>query len=138
MIDRTKRIIKFVESNNHLKSFRVNSRYEDYSAPLNERIQPSVEQWLRGFMDADMVVTDSFHACVFSIIFNKPFVVVGNNKRGNTRFDSLLKTFGLADRFLYDINDIERMNSTIDWDSVNAIIEELRNLSLNFIKLNLS
>ncbi len=136
--EHTKRIIKFVESNNHLKSFRVNSRYEDYSAPLNERIQPSVEQWLRGFMDADMVVTDSFHACVFSIIFNKPFVVVGNNKRGNTRFDSLLKTFGLADRFLYDINDIERMNSTIDWDSVNAIIEELRNLSLNFIKLNLS
>ena len=136
--ERTKRIIELVEANNHLKSFRVNSKYEDNSAPLNERIQPSVEQWLRGFMDAEMVLTDSFHACVFSIIFNKPFIVVGNNKRGNTRFDSLLKTFGLSDRFLFDINDLERMNSAIEWCKVNTIIEKLKMDSIDFIKGSLS
>lgn len=43
--------------------FHVNSRVEVQNAPLAERIQPPVEQWLRGFMDARMVVTDSFHAC---------------------------------------------------------------------------
>ena len=43
-------------------------------------------------------MTDSFHACVFSILFNKPFVVVGNASRGNTRFDSLLEMFELQNR----------------------------------------
>lgn len=32
---------------------------------------PSVEKWLAAFRDADFVVTDSFHACVFSILFQK-------------------------------------------------------------------
>ena len=74
--------------------FHGNSRVEDWSAPLAERIQPPVEQWLRGFMDADLVITDSFHACVFSIIFNKKFIVMGNSHRGTARINSLLRTFG--------------------------------------------
>lgn len=60
--------------------------------------QLSVEEWLQGIYDAKVVVTDSFHACVFSILFNKPFVVVGNASRGNTRFDSLLEMFELQNR----------------------------------------
>lgn len=49
--------------------FAVNNPYEgDNTKPLNQRIKPSVEAWLRGFYDADFVITDSFHACVFSII----------------------------------------------------------------------
>lgn len=60
--------------------------------------QLSVEEWLRGIYDAEIVVTDSFHACVFSILFNRPFVVVGNASRGNTRFDSLLEMFELQGR----------------------------------------
>lgn len=83
--------------------FRGNSRVDDWSAPLAERIQPPVEQWLRGFMDAELVVTDSFHACVFSILFHKPFVVVGNKGRGLTRVKSLLKIFGL-EKALYSCN----------------------------------
>ena len=65
--------------------FRVNSKVENKKAPLQERIQPSVEQWLRGFYDTEFIVTDSFHACVFSILFNKPFIVVGNANRGMSR-----------------------------------------------------
>lgn len=75
-------------------SYTVNSRVEDACAPIEERVQPPIEEWLRGFRDAEFVVTDSFHGSVFSMVFNKPFAVVINTKRGRARFDSLLNLFG--------------------------------------------
>lgn len=59
---------------------------------------PSVEEWLRSFRDAEFVFTDSFHGCVFSLIFRKPFIAYGNAKRGMARFISLLKTFEQSNR----------------------------------------
>ena len=38
-------------------------------APLKDRIYPRVTQWLRAFMDAQCVLTDSFHGCAFAILF---------------------------------------------------------------------
>ncbi len=61
-----------------------------------------VEEWLRCFRDAKCVVTDSFHGCVFSIIFDKPFVVISNAGRGSTRMESLTRMFGLNDRLIDD------------------------------------
>ena len=43
---------------------------------------PLVEQWLCSFRDANFIITDSFHGCVFSIIYNKPFIAIGNKSRG--------------------------------------------------------
>lgn len=119
-----------------LVPFRVNSRVENDKAPLNERIQPPVEQWLRGFHDAGFVITDSFHACVFSIIFNKPFLAIGNEGRGLSRFKSLLAMFGLEDRLLCNprntgIDDIKCKE--INWDSVNATLAGHREESMQFI-----
>lgn len=44
-------------------------------------------------MDARYVITDSFHGTVFSILFEKPCIVIQNSSRGNDRFQSLLKMF---------------------------------------------
>ena len=90
-------VINKISKEKELTPFRVNSKAKAPHASVEERIQPPVETWLRGFYDAEFVVTDSFHACVFSIIFGKPFVVIGNKDRGMARFESLLKIFGLED-----------------------------------------
>ena len=90
-------MINKISKEKGLVPFRVNAKAKCAGAPVEERIQPPVEAWLRGFHDAEFVVTDSFHACVFSIIFGKPFVVIGNKERGMARFESLLKMFGLED-----------------------------------------
>ena len=55
----------------------------------------SVEDWLAAFRDCKYVITDSFHACIFSIIFNKPFICVANLVRGRSRFDTLIKKFNV-------------------------------------------
>lgn len=56
--------------------------------------------WL--FDHADMVLTDSFHACIFSLLFNKPFTVYDRNwKEGNmnSRLETLLKKFDLERKY---------------------------------------
>lgn len=65
----------------------VNSLY--YSIGPNEFL------WL--IKNAEMVITDSFHATVFSIIFQKDFTVVQRIGEGDTfnRIDTLLKNFDI-------------------------------------------
>ncbi len=123
-------LIEWVAKEKGLVPFRVNSRIEDHAAPLEERIQPPVEQWLRGFYDAEFVVTDSFHACVFSILFGKPFVVVGNKERGMARFESLLKMFGLEDRL---VSSVEDYNHIGDMMCNQATLQERRELSSHYL-----
>lgn len=118
-----------------LVPFRVNAK-GDISLPIESRIAPPVEQWLRGFYDAEFVVTDSFHACVFSILFNKPFLVVGNQKRGLSRFISLLGTFGLEDRLITDISFIPNSKS-IGNNSVCMCLDGQREKSMDFLMTNI-
>ena len=120
------------------RPFYVNSKYQDRTAPIEERVQPPVEEWLRGFHDAKFVITDSFHGCVFSIIYNKPFVVYKNHNRGNARFDSLLKTFNLENRVCKEIVDLHSiLNEPINWDIVNQKLTSLKEVSFKFLKSSL-
>ena len=63
---------------------------------------PSIEQWLRCFRDAQYVVTDSYHGYVFSLIFNKPVLLLYNERRGNARFESLFKITNDIDKWRLD------------------------------------
>lgn len=123
-----------------LEYFKVGAKTDDVHAKMKDRIQPPVERWLRAFMDAEYVLTDSFHGCVFSIIFNKPFWVIGNESRGMARFDSLLKMFGLEDRLLSKYDDIDSVDFSkpIDWGSVNRIKKDWQEKSYTFLNSNLS
>lgn len=102
-----------------------------------ERIYPPITAWLRAFMDAEFIVCDSFHGVVFSIIFNKPFIVIGNEKRGMSRFSSLLKMFSLEERMVTKIEDVDIYQKSIDWETINAIKKEWQKKSITFIKENL-
>lgn len=131
-------IIESIARERDLNPFYVNSRYENPNAPLEERIQQPVEKWLRAFYDAEFVITDSFHACVFSIIFNKPFIVYGNKERGMARFESLLKIFELEERMVSTKKEaIEAINRPIDWEKVNSIHSQWKEKSITFLTENL-
>lgn len=132
------KVIVSVEQALNITAFSVNSKYEDPNAPLEERIQPPVETWLRGFYDADFVVTDSFHACVFSILFEKPFIVYGNKDRGMARFHSLLSIFGLENRLITNSEETQKVIAEpIDWNAVNVKKKEWKEKSINFLKNSL-
>lgn len=99
-------------------------------------IMPSIETWLACIKDADFVVTDSFHGAVFSILFNKPFIVLANPKRGTDRFDTLLAHFDLLDRLLFDFQEEridEILHDNIDWKAVNSLLLSLKLFSIDYL-----
>nr|WP_321356189.1 polysaccharide pyruvyl transferase family protein [uncultured Draconibacterium sp.] len=133
--DEKEEIIEFFASSLRLRRHKINSKTEDHSALLEDRIAPSVENWIAGFYSADFVIIDSFHGCVFSILFNKPFYVIGNSTRGMARFDSLLKIFNLENRLIFSLNDIppQSIHDEIDWNEVNKILQFWQNKSYRYL-----
>ena len=96
-----------------------------------------VSQWLTYLKDAELVVTDSFHCAVFSIIFHKKFVVVANPVRGIARLETLLGKVGLEDRFFTNIEDVLKsgvLDREIDYQEVDKKLEIHRKCSMNFLK----
>ena len=102
--------------------------------------EKTVEEWLAMLRDASFVVTNSFHGTAFSINFNKNFYSISNKSRGNSRFTSLLKSFGLENRLLDDfkyLSSISSNNIAIDWQTVNSRKKVLQDFSIDFLKQNL-
>lgn len=100
-------------------------------ADLSTVVMPPVEQWLRSFMDAKFVITDSFHGTVFSILFEKPCIVIQNSSRGNDRFSSLLKMLCVPP---------EGTSQFIDFrsDEISDHLAELRHRSLRLLSQSTS
>lgn len=135
-------IVSCIAKEKMLTPFYANSQTENHRLTLEERVQPPVEQWLQGFRDAEFVVTDSFHACIFSILYRKPFVVIGNKCRGVTRFESLLQIFGLEGRLVSSYEDYkqkaEELLQPIDYEPVYRILAEKRGEAIKFLEEALS
>jgi len=108
--------------------------------------RPSIEQWITSIRDADAVITDSFHGTVFALIFNRPFVAVGNVERGMARFESLLGRFGLEAHLVQTGGDAaghaqrvaETLRREIDWSAVNETIASERERGLSFLRTELA
>lgn len=137
MLDETK--FCFAERVAHtlgLTAFHVRAKTENPQANLEDRIWPRVTQWIRGFDEAKFVITDSFHGCVFSIIFNKPVVVVEHKIAGNERLYSLLHMLGLKNRMIHSIEELTEslINSEIDFNKVNSIIQAKKKESELFLR----
>lgn len=134
-------IIEKISNKYNLKTFSVMQpkRFSDIDRNgIDECVFPPVEEWIRGFMDAEFVVTDSFHGTVFSIIFNKPFISIANESRGTTRFTSLLKLFQLEDKLVHSLSDFNLTGyKEINWENVNSILEREKTSSIQFLKENL-
>lgn len=112
---------------------------KEYNENISPCIYPPVTEWIAGFMNADFVVTDSFHGTAFSIIFNKPFISIGNKGRGISRFTSILKLLKLEDRLILDASELtdELIDSKINYKKVNEILDAERNKAFKFLKNNL-
>ncbi|GAA4231985.1 polysaccharide pyruvyl transferase family protein [Postechiella marina] len=125
-----------------LKPFTVNGKNISKMpiSKLKTYKYPSVFEWIKGFHDAKYVVTDSFHGTVFCIIFNKQFISIGNKSRGVTRFSSLLKKFNLENRLVLSAEDVNSnlLNTKINYDEVNKILEEQKKLSTSFLVKSLN
>lgn len=95
----------------------------------------SIENWLEGIDNAKYVVTDSFHGSVFSILFNKQFVALGNMSRGQTRFENLFSMFALSNRLVSSTDEAtSSLQKKINYEVVNDMIAQSRVVASVFLK----
>lgn len=98
----------------------------------------SVEEWLWHMKNADFVITDSFHGMVFSILFEKQFVVIGNEERGLSRFTDLLDALDLEERLLFSgKNNYECLKTKINYSKIAEKLKVLQEFSEAFLKESL-
>ena len=85
---------------------------------------------------AEYILTDSFHGTVFSILYNKPFMIFnrfGNDKNSrNSRIDTICSTLNLNER-RYD-GSVIKIENPIDYKDVNNRLRILRESSINFLQ----
>lgn len=96
-------------------------RIVDISLRGSEPLMP-IEDWLSYIKYADHVVTDSFHGCVFSILFGKQFTICANDSGGNGRLRSLFSMLG-----------IDMSSPQIDYTIVYDKLDNLRSHSYDFL-----
>lgn len=121
--------LKIVEiTDRPLKNGRL-SEYKDIEVIYNYDM--GIEEWLGYIKYADCVFTNSFHACCFSILFEKQLFV---GSRNGDKVTHILETFGLENRKINkDSAIVENPLPDIDYSEVRRILEKRRQESSEFI-----
>lgn len=102
---------------------------------LNSKKIPSIESWIKGFADADFVITDSFHGTVFSIIFNKPFISLVNINRGASRFESILDELGFIERLIKDYDEAKVKRLLVNNRDLEVVNDKLKTFKGDSLKI---
>lgn len=90
-----------------------------------------IEEWLGYIKYADCVFTNSFHACCFSILFEKQLYV---GFRQGDKVTHLLEMLGIPERRITRMTDIVADPlPDIDYGKVRPLLEEKRRESSDFI-----
>lgn len=80
---------------------------------------------------SDFVVSASFHATLFSIIFHKQFCTLLPEAATNTRIEDALSFFELKDRIVRTQSDVLSLYADIDFVRADSIREQFVNNSKN-------
>lgn len=120
-------IIKKFESDKK-RVVLLQNEYSDIKihADLEFAIDPSEFIWL--IRNSDMILSDSFHAIVFSLIFHKKFSIVKRDIKEediSTRIINLIDQFRIKNPYFSD-NDKTR-NAIVDYETVDDVLRKGKN-----------
>lgn len=117
--------------------------HEEFGALDVTHIGAGPKEFLDELYNASLVLTDSFHATVFSVIFEKEFYVFKRfecprNEGQNTRVDNLVKTIEIPDRFVErdNVGSIGKQ-SRIDFVKCKSRLQPIIQSSKDYIKIAL-
>lgn len=100
---------------------------------MRKKMSPS--EWLSWIKNAKVVITNSFHATVFSLTFHKPLCITVSGDNLDSRYLNLLKSVGT----LSTINDEKTyIDLNPNYNEVDERLTHLRIHSLEFLNKNLT
>lgn len=136
---KTKRVFKYFLHQKTIESEKIFQYIADaFDCVFEGKNILSVEEWLRSIQEAEIVVTNSFHAVAFSVMFHTPFIAIVEKGNGmNDRLTTLLGAVGLLGRIVdtFDEDKLsEIISSSIDWELVDVKKSELKETSELFLR----
>lgn len=127
------KFVKEVAASKKLKVIYIPFPYGFIRCDSKPRIGPL--EWLGLFKNAEYILTDSFHGCVFSVIFQKQFAV--RISQLGERIDNFLTVLNIKNRVVENAEAVSELNN-IDYTAVNLLLEDWRTKSLETLKEILS
>ncbi len=136
------------DANDQIKklALQIKERYNFQIVTVNQRISYADETFyykgpntfLSLIRNANFIISNSFHAVAFSIIFEKQFLVFNRFDKINTRMRDLLKMIDLSHFLISDYSDVDlNLLSNIDYSVVNPKLDDLIVKSQTFLHSSL-
>lgn len=94
---------------------------------------PTVENYLDLIKNAQYVVTDSFHATVFSIIFHTKFFSI-YPEEASSRIRSILALTGLSERAADYVPEVGIVAADVDFEEADRILKQERRRAAAYIE----
>lgn len=91
------------------------------------------DEILSYIVHADFVVSASFHATVFSILFEKRFVALLPDENTNERITDLLCIYGLSKRIINNSTQLNNILEKIDYSEIVKTIQKSRKHSIEYL-----
>ena len=115
--------------------FNINRRWRQ----IGKTVYPSPKEWLKLIFSAKIVVTNTFHGTIFSLLFKKNFIAVSlqkNKSKYNARVNELLEKVKLKNRIVkkFDLKHINSLlKNKINWTSVMSKKNQFKSSGQNFL-----
>jgi hypothetical protein len=91
------------------------------------------DEFLGLIKNAEYIVTNSFHAIAFALIFHVEFIALGRTEKLNSRMINLLQSVRLENRYVMDSEFDAYQLATIDFQKIEKKIDEMKRKSIQFI-----
>jgi len=92
-----------------------------------------IEEFLEYVKNAELIVTNSYHGAIFSIIFYKPFYIYYPRIR-KSRQENLVELLKLQERVLYGYVRPENLDLEMKYDSIDKILAEEKMKSIHYLQ----
>ena len=131
-------VYEYILHDNQITAWRICEIIKDYFNDNHQmKVTQSIEEWLYRIKNAKIVVTNSFHGLMFSLIFHTDFIVVPvEGSKMNDRIITILGILDLTNRIIdnSDENKIKILcKESINWEIVDQKILLLRKKSEDFL-----
>lgn len=98
----------------------------------------SIGKWISGIKNSDFVITDSYHGVLFSLLYNKEFICIGNSSVSYSRFKSIIENISedIAKRMFYSIDEVTDLSKLdrLNYSKINERIKKMRENSVFWLK----
>ena len=128
------KIVNYLSEQTGLKVVHF-ERENSYKNELKSAYTEGPFEFVNLIKNAEYIITTSFHATVFSILYHKKFFVIPHINTGS-RIINLLNKVNLNDRILYKFDDFKKINfnTKSNYKLVDDKLEEERKKSIKFLK----